>query len=99
MPDTKFMLRIEHPVRDFISWKKTFDGDPGHRKQGGVLRYRIYTLLPNPNYVFVDLEFDDQQKMERFWEILQALWAKVDGKLIDSPKAYSTKIVEYADVD
>lgn len=102
-PKTKnseiFVLRIEHPVRDFATWKKTFDSDPGHRRQGGVQRYRIGHLIDKPNHIFIDLEFTDQQSMDRFLAILQTLWAKVDGKLIDGPKSYSTKVVEYAEVN
>src|SRR5689334_15632455 len=98
-PGGSFLLRIEHPVRDFASWKKVFDSDPGHRKHGGVLRYRIYHLITDPNHVFIDLEFNDKQTMEKFLGVLQSLWAKVDGKLIDGPKSYSTKMIEYAEVN
>ena len=31
-----YVLEIEHPVRDFDAWKKTFDSDTIGRKRSGV---------------------------------------------------------------
>jgi len=52
------ILRIEHAVRNFDVWKKTFDSDPLGRKKSGVWCYRILRPTDNPNYVMIDLEFD-----------------------------------------
>ena len=35
------ILRIEHAVPDFESWKAAFDGDPIGRERSGVRRYRV----------------------------------------------------------
>jgi hypothetical protein len=35
------ILRIEHPVPNFDTWKTAFDSDPIGRKQSGMHRYRI----------------------------------------------------------
>jgi hypothetical protein len=91
---THFMLRIEHPVRDYKTWKKAFDSNPAQRREGGVLSYRISRLIDNQSQVFIDLEFGSQEQMEKFHGVLQTLWTKVNGKLIDNPKGYPTVIVE-----
>ena len=89
-----FMLRIEHQVMDFATWKQAFDNDPANRRQGGVVRYRVNRLINNPNYVVIDLEFETIERLESFLALLQKIWPKVEGKIIDSPKAHSFAIVE-----
>lgn len=73
-------LRIEHPVPDFDGWKKAFDNDPVHRKQSGVRRYRILRPTDNPNFVTVDLDFDDNSDAEAFLGALQGIWRRVDRR-------------------
>jgi hypothetical protein len=36
-----YILRIEHPVPDYDTWKASFDSDPIGRERSGVRRYRI----------------------------------------------------------
>src|SRR5690349_4779898 len=90
----KFMLRIEHQVMDFATWKQAFDNDPANRRQGGVVRYRITSLINNPNYVVIDLEFETIERLETFFVLLQKIWTKVDGKIIDGHKTHLLSIVE-----
>lgn len=81
------ILQIEHPVPDFNGWKKAFDSDPVNRKQSGVKRYKIFRQTDNPNYVIVDLEFDNPDDAKKLLAALQQLWKQVEGKVITSPKA------------
>lgn len=93
------ILQIEHPVRDFDSWKETFDSDPLGRKKGGVRRYRIVRPVDDPNYVAVDLEFDSSSDAEAFRTALQNLWRRIEAEgLIASPRARIVEAVESADV-
>lgn len=55
-----FILQIEHEVFNFEGWKKAFDNDPIDRKKAGVRRYHIFQRADNPNFVVIDLEFDDR---------------------------------------
>jgi hypothetical protein len=68
------VVQIEHPIRDFNTWKAAFDSDPVQREASGVTSYRIYRPVDDPNYVAVDLEFDDQGRAEAFEQALQNLW-------------------------
>jgi len=36
-----YILRIEHGVPDYESWKAVFDRDPIGRERSGVARYRV----------------------------------------------------------
>ena len=50
------ILRIEHQMRDFNSWKAAFDKDPIGRQQSGVRGHRILRPIDDPNYVMLDLD-------------------------------------------
>ena len=88
------ILQIEHPVPDFNGWKKAFDSDPADRKQSGVKRYKIFRQTDNPNYVIVDLEFDNLDEAKKLLAALQQLWKQVDGKVIIGPKARIIEMTE-----
>jgi hypothetical protein len=88
------VLEIEHAVADFDSWKRAFENDPVGRKQGGVLRYQVLRTIDNPNYVKVDLEFDSQAKAQAFGAALRELWRRVEGSVIEVPRARLFEVVE-----
>src|SRR5664279_4466441 len=58
------VVQLEHPVRDFGTWKATFDRDPVDRKGSGVRSYQVYRPTDDPNFVAVDLEFDSLGEAE-----------------------------------
>ncbi len=89
------ILRIEHPVRDFDSWKEAFDSDPIGRQQSGVRRYRVLRPIGDPNYIMVDLEFDSTSEAEAFDAALRHLWLRLEAEgLIGSPRAQIVEAVE-----
>ena len=88
------ILQIEHPVPDFNSWKKAFDSDPLNRKQSGVLRYRIFKALDNPDYVIVELEFENLKDAETMHNSLKKLWNQVEGKIMMDPKSRIIEMTE-----
>jgi hypothetical protein len=59
-----YILRIEHPVADYDSWKAAFDDDPIGRERSGVRRYRILRATDDPNHVMIDLEVDSLGEAE-----------------------------------
>lgn len=89
-----FILQIEHPVPDFNEWKKLFDSDPVKRKESGVTRYRIFKLIDNPNYVIVELEFDNLTEAKSLFAALQQLWKQIEGQVITTPKGRIIETVE-----
>jgi hypothetical protein len=89
------ILRIEHPVPDYDGWKQAFDGDPLGRERSGVRRYRILRPLDDPNYVTVDLEFDNTDQAEAMLEGLRSLWRRVEAEgLIGNQQARIFEAVE-----
>jgi hypothetical protein len=69
------ILRIEHPTRDFITWKATFDRDPVGRRKSGVQRYCIYQPVDNPRYVLIDLEFETVAQAEGLLASMKQIWS------------------------
>ncbi len=92
-------LRIEHPVPDFDAWRKAFDSDPVHREAAGVRRYRILRPVDDRNFVTVDLEFDGSGKAEAFRAALGDLWRRVEGSVMQSPRAQILETVENKEYD
>jgi hypothetical protein len=88
------ILRIEHRIQNFDGWKKAFDGDPIDRKKYGVKRYRVCRPADDPNLVIVDLEFDDENKVELALAALKKLWTKVEGTIMFDPKTRILNMVE-----
>jgi hypothetical protein len=88
------ILRIEHKVANFEGWKKTFDSDPINRKQSGVRRHRIFQLPDDPNYVIIDLEFDNLKNAEATLTALHKLWKNVEGTIMFNPQTRIINLVE-----
>lgn len=88
------VLRIEHPVRNFDGWKRAFDNDPIGRERSGVRRYRVFRATDDPDYVLIDLEFDNLNEAEASLAALRELWERVEGKIIETPRARIVKEVE-----
>ena len=88
------LLRIQHSVPDFETWKRAFESDPMDRKAAGVRRYHIYRSVADPNLVMIDLEFESVAEAERLLERLRQLWAGPGGAVMRNPEA---SIVETVD--
>ena len=88
------MLRIEHPVPNFESWKEAFDSDPVGRRKSGVRRYQILRAVDDPNYVLIDLEFDTTQQAEALLAAMRVVWGRVEGTIMTNPKARIVEIAE-----
>lgn len=93
------VLQIEHLVPDFAGWKKAFDNDPVDRKQSGVRAYRIFRTTDNPNYIIIELEFDNLPEAEKMLENLKKLWSQVEGKVITNPQSRIIETIESIEYD
>jgi hypothetical protein len=89
-------LHIEHPIRNFDTWKMAFDRDPIGRERSGVRSYRILRPVDDPNYVMIDLDFDSAHEAEAALAALREVWrsAAAAPALAGSPQ---TRIVERAE--
>ena len=98
-----YTLKIEHAIRDFQLWRAAFDRDPIGRQQAGVRRYRICRPTDDPNYVLIDLDFDQVAQAQAFLQSLQQVWARPDQSPALAREGASaagpprTRIVEQSD--
>jgi len=90
------ILHIEHPIRDFDTWKKAFESDPIGRERSGVRRYQILRPVDDPNYVMIDLEFDSSKAAEALLAALRELWQSpaAMSALAGSPQTRIVEVVE-----
>ena len=92
------VVRIEHSVPSFDKWKQAFDRDPADRKGSGVRRYKILRLQNEPNYVMIDLEFDNTTQAEAFVQKMQRIWEGPAKGVMLNPRARIADFVEGKDV-
>jgi hypothetical protein len=88
------VLRVEHTVGDYVSWKELFDSDPIGRQKSGVRHYRILRPTNDPNYVMIDLEFDDLKEAEDFRSELRKLWDREEAQKVLLVDNFKVRIVE-----
>lgn len=91
-------LQIEHKVPNFDGWKRAFESDPINRKKAGVCHYKIFRPCDDPNYVIIDLEFDNLKEAEDTLSALRNLWTKVEGKVMTNPETRILYLEEAVDV-
>jgi hypothetical protein len=65
------VLHIEYPVPDYDAWKAAFDRDLLDREGSGVRRYRVLRPTDDPDYVMVDLDFDESDEAQAYFAALQ----------------------------
>jgi hypothetical protein len=89
-----YVLQIEHPVRDFSTWKGAFDRFSGKRQESGVRRHQVLRPTEDPNYVVIELEFESSREAESFvaW-LRREVWSSREAApaLMGEPQ---TRIVE-----
>ena len=92
------VLQIEHPIRDFDTWKGAFDRFSDKRQQSGVRRHQVLRATDDLNYVIIELEFDSPSEAEAFLGWLRRdVWASREAApaLMGDPR---TRIVEAVEV-
>lgn len=92
------ILRIQHSVPAFDTWKQLFDSDPIDRKRGGVRRYQIHRGLADPAMVMVDFEFDSFDDAEDFRQRLHGLWAGPAHTMVQDPQTWIVETVQSTEV-
>ena len=66
-------LHVENTVRDYDTWKATFDKFDRERRDRGVRSYRVVRGHEDPHQVIIDMEFDSTTRAEEFREFLSGV--------------------------
>ncbi|MCU1458216.1 MAG: Antibiotic biosynthesis monooxygenase [Actinomycetia bacterium] len=90
-------LRIEHPITDYATWRNAFEQAAPFREQAGVRSYRIQRPVDDPDYLMIDLDFDDVASAETLLSVLRdVIWASPEASpgLGGQPQARIAETVE-----
>ncbi len=90
------ILHIEHAIRDFATWKKAFESDPAGRQRSGVRSFQILQPVDDPNYVMIDLYFENATVAENFLAAMRQVWqsAAAAPVLVGGPQTRIVEVVE-----
>ena len=89
-----YVLKIEYPVADYDTWKAAFDRDVLDRVGSGVRRYRVLRPTDDPNYVMIDLDFDEVSEAEAYLAALHRQFYSSQESSPVSGGGLQTRIVE-----
>jgi hypothetical protein len=92
-----YVLKIEYPVADYDAWKAAFDRDLLDREGSGVRRYRVLRPTDDPNYVMIDLDFEEASEAEAYLAALQRQFYSARETSPVSSGGLQTRIVEVAE--
>ena len=76
------ILRIEHPIIDFDTWKASFDRFDDFRKLSRVRSYRVLRPVDDAHYVVIDLEFDSSSDANAMLAGLRQHWRELEGTAV-----------------
>ncbi|GAA1878086.1 hypothetical protein [Asanoa iriomotensis] len=72
-------LRIEHPITDYETWRRTFNSFATARDRAGVQQHRILCPVDDQRYVTVDLDFATVAAAQQFLVFLRTtVWSNPD---------------------
>ena len=91
------ILHIEYPVSSYDAWKAAFDRDLLDRAGSGVRRYRVLRPTDDPNYVMIDLEFENAGEAEAYLAALRRQFYSSRQASPASGGGPKTRIVEVAE--
>lgn len=92
-----YVLQIEHPIRDFETWKVAFERFSDKRRQSGVRRHQILQPANDGNYIVLDLEFESEGEAAAFLGWLRSeVWSSQEASpaLAGGPQTRIAKVME-----
>ena len=57
---------VNHTVNDYNSWLKAFEAHEPARREAGVKAAAVWQAADNPNNVFILMEYENRERIERF---------------------------------
>ncbi len=79
-------LTIQHKVRDYKTWKETFDNFENTRKSGGEKSFHIMNMEDDPNNLYVMFEWESREKANSFLESSELKTAMENAGVVEKPK-------------
>jgi hypothetical protein len=64
------------------------------RKGSGVRRFQVHRSVTEPNFVMIDLEFENRAQAEAMLQKLRNLWAGPGKAVMENPEAWIVETIE-----
>jgi hypothetical protein len=83
-------LHIEHSITDIGTWLGAFSRFAEARGAAGVRAQRVHQPIDDPNYIVLQLDFDDAVAATAFMQFLEAnVWSSPEASpgLAGTPRA------------
>jgi heme-degrading monooxygenase HmoA len=87
-------LLIKHKVKDYLAWKKVFDGLINTRKARGEKSYQILHPENEANDLLAIFEWDDLENAKKFTNSSELKEAMGNAGVMEQPEVYFLE--EYA---
>ncbi len=91
------VLHIEHEISELAVWRDAFTRFASAREAAGVTRTEVYQPADDPNYVVINLSFENAEAATNFRELLiSQIWSSPDSApaLVGPPTARILEEVE-----
>lgn len=73
-------LHIEHAMTDLPTWLGAFEGFADARAAAGVRQTRVHQPVDDDHYIYVQLDFDDEDAATAFLGFLRnVVWASPEA--------------------
>lgn len=73
-------LHIEHAISDFDQWLAAFQRFADTRVKAGVRAERIQRPVDDPDYIVIDLDFENVDNAQRFLDFLRTrVWSSAEN--------------------
>ena len=82
------LMIVRHKVKDFRSWKKTFDGHASAQKAGGLTKPRVFRSADDPNELVILMDYKDLKTAKAFGASADLKKTMEAAGVVDQPTIY-----------
>ncbi|HVO72426.1 MAG TPA: antibiotic biosynthesis monooxygenase [Ignavibacteriaceae bacterium] len=84
-------ILVHHKVEDFKKWKPIFDKHSSFRSENGSKGGKIFQSADNPNDLFVLLEWESIESLQKFSQSDSLKEAMKESGVVGMPEVYFIK--------
>lgn len=88
------ILIMQHTVRDFDTWRNTFEANEQLRVKYGGLGHTLYRELDEPSNVTLIMRFDSRERAEEFARSPELAEAMRTAGVVTQPRVWWVERVE-----
>jgi len=88
---------VKHPVRDYATWRKSYDAFDDFRKKSGIVGHAVNQEAGHPNQVIVYHQAKDPETLRRFVESPELKDAMEKAGVSGPPEIHFVRSVDFAE--